>query len=118
MATNSARLWTVRLPDSCLRCFDRLLVCETMKLSRSLVCSTPVLVFSLVGAGIDFARAAADYEICVSNEKSGDITLVDGATRNVLATIPVGKRPRGIIASPDGKMVYVALSGTPISGPP
>jgi len=36
----------------------------------------------------------------------------------VIATIPVGKRPRGVHVSPDGKTVYVALSGTPISAPP
>jgi YVTN family beta-propeller protein len=30
----------------------------------------------------------------------------------------VGKRPRGIHVSPDGKLVYIALSGTPIEGPP
>ena len=36
----------------------------------------------------------------------------------VVATIPVGKRPRGIHASPDGKTVYVALSGTPVEPPP
>jgi YVTN family beta-propeller protein len=35
-----------------------------------------------------------------------------------VASIPVGKRPRGIHASPDGKFVYVALSGTPPSPPP
>src|SRR5271169_2742550 len=68
--------------------------------------------------GLAQTREGAGYEICVSNEKSGDITVLDGATEKVVATIPVGKRPRGIIASPDGKTVYVALSGTPISGPP
>ena len=30
----------------------------------------------------------------------------------------MGKRPRGIHVSPDGKVVYVALSGTPIEAPP
>jgi YVTN family beta-propeller protein len=30
----------------------------------------------------------------------------------------VGKRPRGIHASPDGKSIYIALSGTPIEAPP
>ncbi len=40
------------------------------------------------------------------------------ATIECSATIPVGKRPRGIHASPDGKTVYVALSGTPIAAPP
>ena len=39
----------------------------------------------------------------------GDVTLIDGATQQVVATIPVGKRPRGIHASPDGRTLYVAL---------
>ncbi len=30
----------------------------------------------------------------------------------------MGKRPRGIHASPDGKYLFVAVSGSPISGPP
>jgi len=64
------------------------------------------------------AQAAGGFEVYVSNERSGDITVIDGASFQVIATIPVGKRPRGIHASPDGKAVYVALSGTPIEGPP
>ena len=64
------------------------------------------------------AQAAGGYQIYVSNEKSGDVTVIDGATLKAVATFPVGKRPRGIHASPDGKLVYVALSGTPIEGPP
>ena len=64
------------------------------------------------------ALPAQTYQIYVSNEKSGDITVIDGGDNRVLATIPVGKRPRGIHASPDGKSVYVALSGTPIAAPP
>ncbi len=62
--------------------------------------------------------ATQNYQIWVSNEKSGDVTVIDGGSNQVLATIPVGKRPRGIHAGPDGKTVYVALSGTPISAPP
>ena len=58
------------------------------------------------------------YQIWVSDEKGGDVTVIDGGSNQVLATIPVGKRPRGIHAGPDGKTVYVALSGTPISAPP
>src|SRR3979490_2220309 len=54
----------------------------------------------------------------MSNEKSGDAPSSNRCDNRVLGTIPVGKRPRGIHASPDGKTVYVALSGTPISGPP
>lgn len=62
--------------------------------------------------------ASQAYQIWVSNEKSGDVTVIDGGSNQVLATVPVGKRPRGIHAGPDGKTVYVALSGTPISAPP
>src|ERR1700742_952344 len=74
----------------------------------------------LAGASLPApARAAgAAYQIFVSNERSGDVTIIDGADFKVVGTIPVGKRPRGIHASPDGKTVYVALSGTPIEPPP
>jgi len=61
---------------------------------------------------------AANYQIYVTNERSGDITVINGGDFSIAATIPVGKRPRGIHASPDGKTVYVALSGTPIEAPP
>jgi YVTN family beta-propeller protein len=56
--------------------------------------------------------------ICVSNERSGTVSVIDGSTRAVIATIPLGKRPRGIHASPDGRTLYVALSGSPITEPP
>ena len=53
----------------------------------------------------------------VTNEASGDVTVIDAATLTAVATIPVGKRPRGIAASPDGTRLYVALSGSPNAGP-
>ena len=62
--------------------------------------------------------AAAGYQIFVSNEKSGDLTVISGGDFKVTDTIPVGKRPRGIHASPDGRTIYVALSGTPVEPPP
>lgn len=62
--------------------------------------------------------AASPYWVCVSNERSNDVTIFDGEDLSVVATIDVGKRPRGIHASPDGRRLYVALSGTPMSGPP
>ena len=77
-----------------------------------------IVLLGLVGMVSASAQASLDYQICVSNEKSGDITIIDPESRKAVATVAVGKRPRGIIASPDGRLVYVALSGTPISGPP
>ena len=43
--------------------------------------------------------------------------MIDVATQKVVATIPVGKRPRGIRLSRDGSQVFVALSGSPIAPP-
>ena len=64
------------------------------------------------------AAAAQNYQIWVSNEKSGDVTIIDGSSLQVIGTVTAGKRPRGIHTSPDGRTVYVALSGTPIEAPP
>ena len=45
------------------------------------------------------------------------MVVVDADRGEVVARIPVGKRPRGIKLSRDGKMLYVALSGSPRGGP-
>ena len=57
------------------------------------------------------------YLVFISNERSGDVTVIDGATDSVVATFPVGKRPRGIHASPDGHRLFVTLSGSPRMAP-
>src|ERR1700728_1785559 len=59
----------------------------------------------------------SEPRIYVTNEVSGDLSIIDSGNYNVLATIPLGKRPRGIHPSPDHKTIYVALSGSPIAGP-
>ena len=35
----------------------------------------------------------------------------------LIATVPLGKRPRGIHASPDSHFLYMTLSGSPLAGP-
>jgi YVTN family beta-propeller protein len=55
--------------------------------------------------------------IYVSAEDSGEIVVVDPSSARVQARIPVGKRPRGIKLSRDGKRLFVALSGSPRGGP-
>jgi YVTN family beta-propeller protein len=57
------------------------------------------------------------YGVYVTNEISGDLTVIDPATHTAVATVPLGKRPRGIRASPDATQLYIALSGSPISPP-
>ena len=64
------------------------------------------------------ARAESpNYLVFVSNERSGDVTVIDGITDGVVGTFPVGKRPRGIHAAPDGRRVFVTLSGSPRMAP-
>ncbi len=57
------------------------------------------------------------YRVYVTNEASGDLTVIDSARHEVIATVKLGKRPRGIHASPDGKTLYIALSGSPFAPP-
>jgi YVTN family beta-propeller protein len=81
--------------------------------------SVPVLMalaLALVAAGGGRA-AAAGAQIYVSAEDGGEVVAVDAESGEVTAHIPVGKRPRGIKLSKDGKTLYVALSGSPRGGP-
>ena len=55
--------------------------------------------------------------VYVTNEQSGDLSIIDAGTQSLVATVPLGKRPRGIAVSPDRTMLYVALSGSPAAGP-
>jgi YVTN family beta-propeller protein len=66
---------------------------------------------------IQAINAADDYRVYVTNERSGDISVIDGRSHEVLQTIAVGKRPRGLQVSPDGSTLYVATSGSPRMGP-
>src|SRR5271168_2178863 len=77
-------------------------------------CSGPAAVEETAKKAVPESTA---FRIFVTNEVSGDMTVIDSATYNVIATVPLGKRPRGIHASPDRKSIYVALSGSPIAGP-
>jgi YVTN family beta-propeller protein len=72
---------------------------------------------AVIGGIARGAEGAKPYRIFVTNERSGTLSVIDGATQRVTTTIPLGKRPRGLKASPDGKLLFVALSGSPIAGP-
>src|SRR3954466_4724829 len=78
-----------------------------------------LFVFSVVWVLLTAATRAEppSYLVFVSNERSGDVTVIDGATDSVGETFPVGKRPRGIHATADGRRVFVTLSGSPRMAP-
>ena len=74
-------------------------------------------VFGSAVAGPSEEGEKASYTIYISNERSGDISVLDGRTWAETSRHPVGKRPRGIHVAPDGATLYVALSGSPRMGP-
>ncbi len=67
------------------------------------------------------SRAGGDARgrsyLYVTDEDGGKVVVVDPQTSQVVTRIAVGKRPRGVKASPDGRFLYVALSGSPRGGP-
>src|SRR5688572_19986447 len=83
-----------------------------------------VCVALLHGCGTPAPKEAATapepegaYRIYVTNESSGDLSIIGSERHEVIATVKLGKRPRGIHASPDRKTIYVALSGSPMAPP-
>ena len=77
-----------------------------------------VLIFLCAIASLSQkAGDSSHFRIYVTNEKSGDLSVIDASTLQVIATVPLGKRPRGIHASPDRHFLYMTLSGSPLAGP-
>src|SRR5260370_39744256 len=74
-------------------------------------------VLPLFALTLSCRKATPQPLIYVSNEDGGDVAIVDPNSAQVIARIPVGKRPRGVRLSPDNKVLYVALSESPKGGP-
>lgn len=88
-------------------------------ISRLAMASGVVTLMALFAtAGATAAQpAATNFRVLVTNERSGTLSVIDGNSRKLVSTVQLGKRPRGLKLSPDGKLLYVALSGSPIAGP-
>jgi YVTN family beta-propeller protein len=59
------------------------------------------------------ATAAWGGRAYVSNEDGNSVTVIDTQSAEVIATIDVGKRPRGMKVDRAGKRLFVAVSGLP-----
>jgi YVTN family beta-propeller protein len=81
----------------------RRLACAPAVLNIALSVALNVALIGAAQLGSTAVHAAATYQVYVSNERSGDVTVINGRDFSIAATIPVGKRPRGIHVSPDGK---------------
>ena len=67
------------------------------------------LLAAAMAAGFTASPASA-YMVYVSNEKDNTVSVVDSTTMEVVKTIDVGQRPRGITISHDGKLIYLCAS--------
>src|SRR6476646_6993324 len=83
-------------------------------LTATLLASTGAMAAS---STLQSVSGIAAHCVYVTNETSGDLTVIDGATLETVATIALGKRPRGLRLSPDSRLLYVALSGSPLAPP-
>ena len=56
--------------------------------------------------------APGGRELYVSNGRGNTVSIIDPATDQVTATIPVGERAWGLALSPDGKFLFSANGGS------
>lgn len=54
-----------------------------------------------------FGQSAAAGTAFISNEKDNTVTVLDTETLKVIKSIPVGRRPRGMVLSPDYKHLFI-----------
>ena len=74
----------------------------------------PLLAAITVLATFGFLPTAqATDRAYVSNEDGESVSVLDTRKGEVIATVPVGKRPRGLKLNHDGSLLYVAVSGLP-----
>jgi YVTN family beta-propeller protein len=84
---------------------------------RSMSAGNRVLHSALLASAIALTLLPLDVQAAgrayVSNEDGESISVLDTQKADVIATIPVGKRPRGLKLNHDGSLLYVAVSGLP-----
>lgn len=74
------------------------------------VAATVICLIILVSVGVKAADAA--FVAYVTNSGSANVSVIDTATKAVLATISVGLTPEQIAVTPNSLYAYVANSGS------
>ena len=77
----------------------------------STLAQKPLLLLAGMAALLVGTSQPADaYTVYVSNEKDNTVSVIDADTMAVTATWKVGRRPRGITISNDGKWLFICAS--------
>ncbi|HYE26656.1 MAG TPA: hypothetical protein VEA61_00240 [Allosphingosinicella sp.] len=106
-----------RDPDSGCRCVLAWILACRRAVRSSLGAVAAFVAASCSETPTTEAPAPDSARVYVTNEFSGDLSIIDPEARRVVGRVALGKRPRGIVPSPDGRLLYIALSGSPVAGP-
>ncbi|OPG78717.1 hypothetical protein B1218_14220, partial [Pseudomonas ogarae] len=75
------------------------------------LCPTRLCKALALGAALLAAGPCAAASIAwVSNEKDNSLSLIDMQSLEVIETLPVGQRPRGLLLSHDNRLLYICAS--------
>jgi YVTN family beta-propeller protein len=80
-------------------------------------CDKPASETAKTGEAQPPAATTATYDVYVTNETTGNLSIIDGVTGKVKSTHPLGSRPRGLRLGLDGRTFFISLSGAPRSLP-
>src|SRR6266481_1615178 len=97
--------WRRRLAPRRISHFDKRKAVTIM--SKATWLAVPASLALLMATGCSRTGPQSSYRVYISNEGSGDLTVIDPVKMEALATVPLGKRARGIHPSADAKLIFV-----------
>ena len=78
--------------------------------NKRIVAGRVLALFALFSFTFVFSTTANAHRVYVSNEKDNTISIIDSETNELVDTLKVGERPRGLTFSQDYKVLYVCAS--------
>jgi YVTN family beta-propeller protein len=84
-----------------------------MNFFRLLGLNTRLFIRKITTVTMGTTTAAAEVPVAyIVNSDSGSVSVINTATQEVLATVPVGSYPEHMAITPDGTQVYVVNFGS------
>jgi YVTN family beta-propeller protein len=81
------------------------------RLIESLIATAALGIFVCATLGSAAQSSTPRNVLLALSKRNHTLAIVDPVTLQVIARVPVGPDPHAVIASSDGKMAYVSISG-------